>query len=123
MMLAKPQIVQYHLGCFRERMPVWNEVAPLDREKSVKDISCSIQGEEPHEEEVVTQALRKLEFKMEIAVEPRRKEPKERPATEPDAEDSMCIQPLVLRIGPVDKETRIDHQCEQREVEDRKSVV
>src|SRR5260370_94517 len=105
MMLAKPQLVQYQLDCFRERTPVWNQVPPLAREKSVQDISCSIQGEEPHEEEVVTQALRELEFKMEITVEPRRKEPEERPATEPDAEDSMCIQPFVLRIGPIDEDT------------------
>src|ERR1700688_4173608 len=52
---------------------------------SVQDIRHSVQREEPHEEKVIAQALRKLELKMEIVVEPSRKEPEERPATEPDA--------------------------------------
>ena len=77
----------------------------------------SVQCEEPHEEKVVAQTFRKLEFEVESVVEPRRKEPEECPATEPDAIDSVCIQPLVLRIGPINEETRVDHHDKQWEID------
>src|SRR5260370_9513535 len=102
-------MVQRHLDCFPKRTPRWNEFPPLTREKGVKDIGDSVQCEEPHEEKVVAQTFRKLEFEGESVVEPRRKEPEECPATEPAPIDRGYIQPLVLRIGPIHEETRVEH--------------
>src|SRR5260370_34809865 len=113
MLLAQPQIVQRHLDCFPKRTPRWNEFPPLTREKGVKDIGDSVQCEEPHEEKVVAQTFRKLEFEVETVVEPCRKEPEECQATEPDAIDPVCIQPLVLRIGPINESTPVDHHGKQ----------
>ena len=68
-------------------------------------------------EKVITQAFRKLELKMEVVIERRRKEPKECLATEPDAIDAVSIQPLVLRVGPINEETRVDHHDKQWEID------
>jgi hypothetical protein len=54
---------------------------------------------------------------MESFVEPRRKEPEECPATEPDAIDPVCIQALVLGVGPINEETRVDHYEKQWKVD------
>src|SRR5260370_1379745 len=62
MVVAYPKIVQRHLDCFPKRTPRWNEFPPLTREKGVQDIGDSVQCEEPHEEKVVAQTFRKLEF-------------------------------------------------------------
>src|SRR5258707_9532997 len=94
--LANPRIGQGPLVSFPKRTPRWNESPPLTREKGVQDIGDSVQCEEPHEEKVVAQTFRKLEFEVESVVEPCRKELEECPATEPDAIDPVCIQPLVL---------------------------
>jgi len=51
----------------------------------------------------IGQAPRKLKFEMETVVEPRGKEPDERPVTKSNAIDSVRIQPFMLRIGPVDE--------------------
>ncbi len=98
-------------------MPGRQQLPPLAREKGVQDIGHSVQCEEPHEEEVIAEAFRKLELKMESFVEPRGKEPEECPGTEPDAIDAVCIQALVLGVGPINEETRVDHYEKQWEVD------
>src|SRR5260370_42041640 len=96
-------MVNCHVVCSGEEMGGRQQLPPLTREKGVQDIGHSVQCEEPHEEEVITQALRKLELKMEVVVEPRGKEPKNGPGTEPDAIQAGCIHPLVLPDGRINE--------------------
>src|SRR5580704_6175111 len=94
--LRQAQIVQCHLDRFHKRMPGGQQLSPLAGEEGVQDIRYAVQSEEPREEKVIAQSFRKLKFKMEIVVEPWREKPEERPATEPNAIDPVCVKALVL---------------------------
>src|SRR5580698_1774909 len=109
--------MQYDANCSSEGMSGWNQVAPFSRKERIENISNPIESKKPHEEEVVRKALGKLIFEMEVVIEPPWKEPEHRPVPESNTVNVMCIEPFVLRIGPIDENARVDHHEQQGEID------
>src|SRR5258708_3007489 len=97
------QIMQYDVKRPCEGMPGWDQVAPLSRQERIQNINDPVESKEPHEEEVIGKSLRELIFEMEVVIKPSGKESEQRPVSDSDAVDVVCVKSFVLRVGPIDE--------------------
>jgi hypothetical protein len=101
------EVVKTNEDGFPEGLPVRCQVPPLSREHGVGDVNDSIDGEEPHKEEVPGHSFCRVLANTEGAIEPFGKKPEERDGTEADS---------VNIIGPVNPQATPGHQCQQGKI-------
>src|SRR5580704_15768196 len=102
------QVVKHDVNRFTKRSAVGQQVSPFAGKQRVRNIEQSVDGEEPHEEEVPRHALREPEPQIQSTVEPVWKE------MEPG--DVAPIHPIDV-VGPVDEKSAPDHSGQQRGID------
>ncbi len=114
--LAEVQIDQQHLDGVFQALPGWKDETPLAGVDCVQHIENSIDGEKPHEKEMVSHAAPDI-GREDTLVEPGGEESEKRKGPDAYAVDSVRMQMCVIRVVPVDQDAAPNHREQHGKVD------
>ena len=117
--LAQMEVYQGDLDGFLDRFLVGDHELPLAGPEEIGDVGDAIEGEEPHEKEVVAEAGGDFvaDVPEAVGVEPIGEEAEEREGAGSNAVDLVGVLVGVVGVVPVDEEPAPDHGEEDGEVD------
>ena len=111
------KIVKKNVPGITEGMAARQDISPRAAERQIRNVSYSVYGEEPHEEEVIAETRREIERGVECAVEPVWKESEESMRADADAVDPLPVAKIRDGICPINEDAAPDHGEEKREID------
>src|SRR3984957_3375632 len=115
--VTQMQVLQRHLNSFLQAFPVGNDKPPFAGQNREKHIEESVDGEDPHKEEVVPQPLGHVVGSIHCLPEPMREETDQGKRPNSYAVDRMRVLVSVIGIVPIDEQAAPDHGEEHGEID------
>src|SRR5665213_1505899 len=104
------QIVQRDEPRFAEGVPIGNEKAPFSRDRHVQHVDQAIDGEDPHEEKMISKTCGQLEGAMNRCPEAVGEKPHQGVLPQPDPINLSYMSDVWNGICPVDQQAAPDHR-------------
>ena len=111
------QVPERHLDRFYQALSIRNHKAPFTGQDGEKHVEDSIDGKDPHKEEVVSQTLRYMVGSIHCLPEPVGEKTDERERPHPNPINRMGVFVGVVRIVPIDEQAAPDHGEEHGEID------